>query len=78
MNLYQKYVNHLKENRMTYREHFLFAVSHGVLCLYAGLMLIIHGLFPCFYQHAGSDLVHKLDIVFTRREKDCAKRNDLV
>lgn len=76
MNLYHKWFEHLKENRMTYREHFVFAVSHGILCLYAGIMLMIHGLLPCFYQHAGSELVHKLDKVFTDREKDCTKRSD--
>lgn len=70
MNLYQKWQQHLKENKMTYIEHLVFALYHGILCLYAGLTLMIHALLPCFYQTTGSDLVTKM----SRRFK---KRNDL-
>ncbi len=68
MGLIKKWIKHLSENNMTYREHLVFAVGHGIICVKAGLYLIIHGLFPCFYQHAGSELVHNLEKVFTDRE----------
>ncbi len=45
---------------MTYREHWEFAVGHGLLCLEAGLLLIIHGFLPCFFERTGSFLVRKL------------------
>jgi hypothetical protein len=66
--LVKKWFLHLHNNNMTYCEHFKFAVGHGLLCIKAGLYLIIHGLFPCFYQHAGSELVHKLEKIFVDRE----------
>jgi hypothetical protein len=68
MNLHNRWYNHLKHNNMTYCKHWLFAVGHGITCLKAGLYLIIHGFFPCFYEHAGSELVHELEKVFTNRE----------
>ena len=74
--LVKKWRSHLHGNNMTYLDHFRFAVGHGITCLKAGLYLIVHGLFPCFYQHAGSELVHELEKDFTRREQtieDCKK-----
>lgn len=62
--LIKKWKSHLTENKMTYGEHFLFAVGHGFHCILAGFYLIVHGLFPCFYQKAGSNLVHKLNNAF--------------
>lgn len=60
MNLRNRWQKHLSENNMTYREHWKFAVSHGIVCLEAGLFLIIHGFCPCFLEHTGSNLVRKL------------------
>ena len=65
----EQWNEHLKENRMTYRGHWKFAVGHGLLCLKAGLYLIIHGFFPCFYQRAGSELVSKLAEDFSLRKR---------
>lgn len=62
--LVNKWCEHLKKNDMTYCEHWMFAVGHGLQCIKAGLYLIIHGLFPCFFQSAGSNLIHKLDKSF--------------
>lgn len=59
---------HLKENRMTYREHWMFAVGHGLTCIKAGIYLIVHGFFPCFYKHAGSNLVSKLEKEFNNKK----------
>lgn len=64
---------HLSENSMTYCEHWRFAVGHGLGCIKAGLYLCIHGFLPCFYRHAGSKLVHKLEKVFTERENELNK-----
>jgi hypothetical protein len=65
----KKWRHHLKENNMTYRSHLVFAVSHGLLCLEAGLLLIIHGLLPCFFQRAGTLLVKKLNKSFDQQRK---------
>ena len=71
--LVKKGKEHLKENNMTYCEHWRFAVGHGLGCIKAGLYLCIHGFLPCFYRHAGSKLVHKLEKVFTERENELNK-----
>lgn len=70
MNLRRRWKNHLSTNNMTYREHWKFAVCHGVLCLEAGFLLIIHGFLPCFFEKAGTLLVRKLNKSFDRHRKD--------
>lgn len=67
MNLKKKWINHLKENKMNYTEHLTFALYYGVLCLYAGITLIIHSLLPCFYQDTGSNLVSRMSRRFKKR-----------
>jgi hypothetical protein len=66
--LVKRWKNHLSENKMTYREHWMFAVGHGYCCIKAGLYLIIHGFLPCFYEKTGSKLVHELEKDFIERE----------
>jgi len=60
---------HLKDNNMTYLQHLYFAFFHGIICLIAGLCLIIHAIFPCWFQTAGSDLVSLLANVFKKRKQ---------
>ena len=66
--LVKKWKNHLSHNKMTYCGHWMFAVGHGLSCIKAGLYLVIHGFFPCFYQKAGSNLIHALDKAFKRNQ----------
>tara|TARA_R110000868_G_scaffold18531_8_gene81335 strand:+ start:127 stop:348 length:222 start_codon:yes stop_codon:yes gene_type:complete len=68
MTLKEKWNKHLKENSMTYCEHWRFAVGHGVRCVKAGIYLFIHGFCPCWYRKAGTKLVHKLEKEFTEHE----------
>jgi hypothetical protein len=70
MNLLSKWKNHLQENSMTYMEHFIFALYHGLLCVLAGCYLIFHAVLPCFFQTAGSDLVAKLNKTFKQTKPD--------
>ena len=69
MNLYKKWIQHLRENNMTYLEHLIFALFYGVCCLLAGIYLIVHSILPCFFPTAGSDLVKKLSKRFSREDK---------
>lgn len=69
MNLKRKWIDHLKHNNMTYYEHFKFAVFYGFVCLVAGLCLIVHAIFPCWFQTSGSDLVQYMAIVFKKRQR---------
>jgi len=60
----KKSVEHLKENKMTYLQHLLFASKHGICCLYAGLLLLCHSLIPGLFVKAGSVLVNRLNKSF--------------
>jgi hypothetical protein len=66
MNLASLWRQHLKENKMTYTQHLLFAMSYGLLCVVAGCCLIIHSLLPCFLQRTGSRLIEKLNQAFKK------------
>ena len=70
MNIRKKWINHLRENNMTYVEHMIFALFYGILCLLAGLYLIVHSVLPCFFPTAGSDIVTKLSKRFNRNETE--------
>jgi hypothetical protein len=67
MNLYKKWITHLRQNNMTYLEHLIFALFYGLCCLLAGLYLIVHSILPCFFPTAGSYLVTKLIKRFKKR-----------
>jgi len=68
MNLYKKWIQHLKENNMSYTEHLILALFYGTLCLLAGFYLIIHSILPCFFVTTGSDLISKLNKKFGKHE----------
>jgi len=69
MNLYHKWIQHLKENNMTYFQHLVFAFFYGSCCLLAGLYLIIHSVLPCFFATVGSDLVTRLNLIFRKNNR---------
>ncbi len=60
---------HLYKNSMGYWEHFIFASKHGLLCIKAGLLLIIHSLIPAFFAKTGSKLVNELNKSFTEHNE---------
>lgn len=68
--LIRKAKDHLSENNMSYFSHFVFAFGYGIKCIRAGLYLVVHSILPCFFAHAGSRLVHKMEKVFTEREDE--------
>lgn len=72
MSLYQRAVEHLRENKMTYREHLRFAGGHGLRCLKAAGYLVVHAIAPCWFRRAGSQLVERMeqDFVDHRRGRD--------
>ncbi len=65
MNLKKKWINHLQQNNMTYFEHMIFAMTYGVIAIFAGCLLIVHSILPCFFQYSGSSLVKKLNKGFS-------------
>lgn len=65
MSIITKSITHLKNNNMTYVSHFVFAWTHGVRCIKAGILLIIHSIIPGLFPKTGSTLVKKLNKSFT-------------
>lgn len=63
--MFNKSIGHLKENNMTYGEHFKFACINGLCCIKTGLLLIIHSIIPACFSCAGPDLTNHLNKVFT-------------
>jgi len=61
----KKSVEHLKRNNMGYCRHLKFASFHGLRCIKAGLLLIVHSIIPAFFPTTGSLLVNKLNKDFT-------------
>ncbi len=70
MNCIQKAKRHLRKNGMSYRGHFLFAAKHGVRCILAGILLIVHSIFPCIFRRVGSRLVNRLAKDFKEHRKN--------
>jgi hypothetical protein len=70
MNLYKNWINHLKENNMTYLQHSSFALYHGFICLLAGFYLVVHAFLPCFFLRTGSDLLKRLSQSFNQDNND--------
>lgn len=68
--LIRKAKDHLSENNMSYSSHFVFAFGYGIKCIRAGFYLVFHSILPCFFAHAGSRLVRKMEKVFTEREDE--------
>jgi hypothetical protein len=60
----QKSLDHLKDNNRTYYQHLLFAGGHGIRCLKAGFLLIIHSMMPALFPKTGSHLVNELNKSF--------------
>jgi hypothetical protein len=69
MNFRQKWIHHLKENNMTYVQHFIFAAYHGIRCVKAGLFLIFHAIMPALFAKTGSDLINELNKSFISRNE---------
>ena len=63
--MFKQSVKHLNENNMTYWQHFMFAVTHGIKCIKAGIFLISHAVIPALFAKTGSELVNQLNKNFT-------------
>ena len=53
-------ISHIKIKETTYCEHFLRASAMGFQMIRGGVCLLIHSVFPNYFQSTGSDVVKKL------------------
>ena len=63
--MFKKSKEHLRENDMTYWEHFRFASGYGFKCIIAGCLLIFHSIIPAYFSLIGSKITNELNKVFT-------------
>ncbi len=61
-------MRHLKENQMTYLEHLVFAVGHGLAAIVFGIGLIIHAIVPPLFDKSGRFLYMRLKEDFGDRD----------
>lgn len=61
---------HLKRNGMTYTGHMRFASFYGALCIWSGLMLLVHAVVPGWFQAVGKNLVRRLGESFDKEEEE--------
>jgi hypothetical protein len=69
MNIIKESKKHLAENNMGYCKHLQFASGHGLRCIKAGLLLILHSIIPALYPRTGSKLVNVLNKSFTNHNE---------
>jgi len=65
----KKSIEHLDRNNMSYLEHLIFAASHGIRCIKAGVLLILHSIIPALFPSTGSILVNQLNKDFTEHNE---------
>lgn len=62
-------MKHLDDVNETYWQHFKFASRIGLILIRAGMLVIIHAIYPNVFKTSGSDTIKKL-------HKTLEKRND--
>ena len=65
----EKGKEHLKINDTTYFKHLIFACKMGTLSICAGIVLIIHGIFPYCFENTGSNFIRFLAKIFENRHR---------
>lgn len=63
------FLDHPRSAGETYGQHLLFTLKTGATLIYAGVCLIIHGLFPILHETTASNTVFKLNDMFVVRRK---------
>ena len=62
-------MKHLDEVGETYWQHFLFAMRFGIVMIIAGILLMVHAIFPNLFKSVGSDVVEHMHGILNERNK---------
>ncbi len=54
------FTQHLASVNETYFQHFKHALRFSITLVLAGLVCLIHGILPCFFEETGSKLIKGL------------------
>ena len=67
MRLSRLFTQHPRENRESYSEHFCFTIQISARLVYAGLIILVHGVFPfIFTRKASTEIMKIYDIMSAR------------
>lgn len=72
----EKCKKHLNTVGESYVQHMAFAFKFGFSCIFAGIMAIIHGIFPACFEKSASERVKKLGCIVGGRS-DCDENANL-
>lgn len=70
MGIFSKSRAHISSVEESYFQHLCFAFKYALKCFHAGLMALIHGLIPAFFETGASDTVKKLVGVCEKDDRD--------
>lgn len=54
-------MSHLVDINMTYLEHLLGALEYSYITFKCSIIFLLHGFFPDYYVHTGSNIIKKLN-----------------
>jgi len=60
-------MSHLEDVKQTYFEHLIDSLKYATISFSAGLIFIIHGVFPNVLNHVGSELINNLNILLENK-----------
>lgn len=63
-------MKHLDEINVTYWQHLKFAFRIGFVMILAGMLTIIHAIFPNFMPSVATDVVRHLHAILNERDDD--------
>jgi hypothetical protein len=58
--LYKLFLEHPKKENMTYFQHFRRAIYFSFKLSQATICLLIHGLFPKYFEYTGSNIIKQI------------------
>ena len=59
------FLNHLKENNITYLQHFIISFQIGTYLFFCSTKSIIHAFVPYFFQNSNKECVKCLNYLLT-------------
>jgi hypothetical protein len=63
-------MSHLRDNAMTYWQHWRFAAGHAWRCLVAAVLLFVHAWVPWMFADTGRRLVSRMGRDFGNLSRD--------
>ncbi|QQG37204.1 MAG: hypothetical protein HYS17_05435 [Micavibrio aeruginosavorus] len=68
------FTKHLHDANESYIEHLVFTIKAGSTLIAAGVIVMIHGLFPFVFTHTGSNMICRLTDEMKTRKQACQQR----